>query len=158
MRFSAQFIKDIKSGDFLTPPDSAKTTLKDGNEVKTWFETFQVAGIVATVLDDGTELVRIDVTVPHDVQSANQGRRCGAFFRFPQGSDDGQEQQRTISARSLFSLFAAAGYDPDTSTGFDTSSIDGTALAGQRVTAQVRIAPDKNGIPRQNLQYWKAPK
>jgi len=154
MIISPDVIKSFKMGQFLDAPDSAKTSIKNGEEVKTWREVFVVRDVRAGETDDG-EFVSFDLTVPSDVISTNQGRTAQLYLGFP---EDQTSTRFRIAGQQLFELFKVVGYSPVIDGGFKLSAIDKDALRNMRFNAQVKLGPDKDGVIRQNLGYFRTPK
>jgi len=146
-----EIIGTFKQSEFLTPPSWAKTTMKNGGETKVWREDLEIRGLRIGENEDGN-YVSFNFVIPRDVVSDNQGRVTSLYLGFPH--DDTSTRYR-ISGQQLFEVFKAAGFEPVVDGGLDMGQIDQNALMGMRVNAQVSVGPDKNGIQRQNLNYFR---
>jgi len=164
MRFfdiGPDFIREMKMGAFLTAPEHAKSTAVKGQDEpkRSWRETFVIQDILVTQQDDGTEQVSAKFVVPSDVLSSNQGRTASEWMRFPwteaQSGDKGANTACAINYRALCELAKAAGHEGDISNLGQFGESVVPLLRNMRISAQVSVGPDKDGVPRQHVQYFR---
>lgn len=163
-KISPTLAKEMRAGQFLKPPepDTPGYKIVESSDPdfpqRTWREVFVIRD-VAVKVDGDKEVVQFTLTVPNDVVSTNQGRTANASFFFPwkaaERGEKGAQMGCSINYREVLALLTAVGYDGE------FASLDQLPIAqlrNMRVSAQVRQAPDKDGTPRQNIGYFRAPK
>lgn len=165
-KISPSLAKDLAAGAFLTPPADGTpgykiTESKDPSSPRrVWRETFAIRNATVKEVND-QEVFEINLIVPADVVSpgGNQGRSTRKSLWFPwKARDDGDEaaqKQVSMSYRALIDILKAVGA-PTEFTSLDALPL--TQMSNMRVSAQVRHEPDKNGVPRENIEYFRAPK
>jgi len=163
-KISPDLAKDLRAGQFLSPPADGvqghKVTESDDPDFPkhVWRETFVIRD-VAVKVDGDQEFVQLTLTVPSDVVSKNQGRTAMSSLFFPwraaEKGDKGAQTRVSINYRELIGLMTAIGHE-GAITSLDQLPVP--QMRNMRVSAQVKLAPDKDMIPRQNIGYFRAPK
>lgn len=150
-------LKDKILNPFWTPPAGCKVP-KGGKvgEHGIWEEPVLIEDF-AHEKDEQTqdEVVRIRVRVTGETSTENQGKSHTEFMHFPaealeDNASSGKVQQFSISYRNLMAAYHAAGNEGTP----DPGEIDPDSMRGMRMKVTAKVAPDKTGTTRMNVDRW----
>lgn len=158
-----QLSDELKSkllSPFWTPPEGAKMPKRgvDPDLDGIWDEPVVIENFTFQKEENGDEVVYISVRCDMSTETTNGGQSHRERIWFPaaalqKNAPDNMVQAFTFSYRKLIGAYHAAGNEGKPSP----QDIDPDSMRGVEMMVTVKVAPDKQGVRRQEIVGWTPP-